>query len=140
MHAVRALLAPLALMLAAAVAIVQAEDYGPYASLNLLPVGVTLALVIRALAPAGWRWRRASWRWLLGALGFGVPAVGLSLYLHLGLMLDWGGMATRARTPELLFRFLPWYTTGAGSIGFAFGWIVGRNVDRERARRARNET
>jgi hypothetical protein len=27
-----------------------------------------------------------------------------------------------------LFRFLPLYTTGAGAIGGAIGWIAGRNV------------
>ena len=28
-----------------------------------------------------------------------------------------------------LFRYLPVYTAGAGLIGYAIGWIVGRNVN-----------
>jgi hypothetical protein len=128
------LLPPVLVLAAAAVVILEAEDYGPHALPNLLPPALTLALLLHALARAGWRWRDAGWRWLLGILGFAIPALGLSLYLHLGLMLDLGGMASRARTPELLFRFLPWYTTGAGAIGFAIGWIVGRNLDRDGGR------
>lgn len=123
------LVPPVALLAAAAFVILEAEDYGPHAVPNLLPPALTLALLLHALARAGWRWRDADRRWLLGVLGFAVPALGLSLYLHLGLMLDWSGMASRARTPELLFRFLPYYTTGAGAIGFAIGWIIGRNLD-----------
>lgn len=126
------LLPPLVLLAAAAVVILEAEDYGPHAVPNLLPPALTLALLLYTLARAGWRWQEADRRWLLGVLGFAIPALGLSLYLHLGLMLDWGGMASRARTPELLFRFLPYYTTGAGAIGFAIGWIIGRNLDGER--------
>ena len=33
-----------------------------------------------------------------------------------------------AKSPGQLFRFLPIYTTLAGGIGFAIGWIVGRNL------------
>ncbi|HZX23053.1 MAG TPA: hypothetical protein VFF18_05920 [Woeseiaceae bacterium] len=123
------LVPPVVLLVAAALVILEAEDYGPHAVPNLLPPALTLALLLYTLARAGWRWREADRRWLLGVAGFAVPALGLSLYLHLGLMLDWGGMASRARTPELLFRFLPYYTTGAGAIGFAIGWIIGRNLD-----------
>ncbi|WP_405231589.1 hypothetical protein [Lentisalinibacter salinarum] len=136
------LVPPVVLLAAAAAVILEAEDYGPHALPNLLPPALTLALLLYALARDGWRWHEADRRWLLGVLGFAIPALGLSLYLHLGLMLDWGGMASRARTPELLFRFLPYYTTGAGAIGFAIGWIIGRNLDGERRaprRRRRQE-
>ena len=37
-------------------------------------------------------------------------------------------MFTDAVNPEGLFRFLPIYTFVAGGIGFAIGWIVGKNV------------
>jgi hypothetical protein len=30
--------------------------------------------------------------------------------------------------PQELFRYLPLYTLVAGGIGFAIGWIAGRNV------------
>jgi hypothetical protein len=30
--------------------------------------------------------------------------------------------------PQELFRFLPAYTVVAGALGFAIGWIAGRNV------------
>ena len=33
-----------------------------------------------------------------------------------------------AERPEELFRYLPLYTSVAGGIGFAIGWIIGRNV------------
>ncbi|MEJ2601934.1 MAG: hypothetical protein P8172_01340 [Gammaproteobacteria bacterium] len=125
------LLPALAFLAAVAAVIVTVEDGGPHVPMNLLPVLLTGVLLVLALAKAGWQWRRPRWRYLLGAFGFAVPAIGLSLYLHLGLALDWGGMASRARTPDLLFRFLPWYTTGAGAIGFAIGWIIGRNIDQE---------
>jgi hypothetical protein len=37
-------------------------------------------------------------------------------------------MFTDAEFPDRIFQFLPVYTTVAGGIGFAIGWIVGRNV------------
>ena len=57
-----------------------------------------------------------------------MPALGLTLYLHYGYAVDLEGMVSQARTPGQLFRFLPIYTTVAGGIGFAIGWIAGRNV------------
>ena len=30
--------------------------------------------------------------------------------------------------PDRVFYYLPYYTIVAGGIGFAIGWIVGRNV------------
>ncbi len=126
------LLPPVVVLAVAAVVILEAEDYGPYAMANLLPPALILVLLLHALAGADWRWRQADWRYLLGILGFAIPALGLSLYLHLGLMLEWDGMASRARTPQLLFRFLPYYTSGAGAIGFAIGWIIGGNLSGDR--------
>jgi hypothetical protein len=32
------------------------------------------------------------------------------------------------RDPRNLFRYLPIYTAFAGGIGFAIGWLAGRNV------------
>jgi hypothetical protein len=52
----------------------------------------------------------------------------LSLYLHYAYNVNLNGMFTDAVYPERVFRYLPIYTLAAGSIGFAIGWIVGRNV------------
>jgi len=46
----------------------------------------------------------------------------------LELAVDLNGMVSESVYPRELFRYLPEYTTGAGAIGFAIGWIVGRNV------------
>jgi hypothetical protein len=37
-------------------------------------------------------------------------------------------MFSAAEFPDRVFRYLPAYTLVAGGIGFAIGWIVGRNV------------
>lgn len=104
------------------------------------PTGVYVA---RNVAPAGAAWlllgyivlrRPADARWWLGWLGFLVPALGLSGYLHLAFLYDWRGIASEAVTPALLFRFLPWYAGVAGSIGFGIGWIVGRAAMASRKR------
>ena len=73
-------------------------------------------------------------RWWLGWLGFLVPALGLSGYLHLAFLNDWRGIASEAVTPALLFRFLPWYAGVAGGLGFGIGWIVGRAAMASRER------
>ena len=90
---------------------------------NLVPMGLAWAFLVVLLV----RYRRDPRYW--GAwLGFLLPACGLTLYLHLGYALDWSGMRSAARTPALLFRFLPYYTLFAGGIGAAIGWIIGRNA------------
>ncbi|MEO0998894.1 MAG: hypothetical protein AAFX58_15385, partial [Pseudomonadota bacterium] len=77
----------------------------------------------------GGRWLTPDRRLTLGAVGFAIPALGLSLYLHASWFYDIDGIASAARTPDLLFRYLPYYTVLAGAIGFAIGWIVGKNVN-----------
>ena len=67
-------------------------------------------------------------RWLLGTAGFAIPAIGLSLYIHYGYDVDLNGMVSESIYPTEVFRYLPIYTTVAGGIGFAIGWIAGRNV------------
>lgn len=98
----------------------------------------------RNVAPAGAAWLLLGWivlrrptdaRWWLGWLGFLVPALGLSGYLHLAFLNDWRGIASQAVTPALLFRFLPWYAGVAGGIGFGIGWIVGRSAIAARSKR-----
>ena len=64
----------------------------------------------------------------LGTLGFAIPALGLSVYLHYAYAVNLNDMFTDAHYPDRVFRYLPLYTLVAGGIGFAIGWIVGRNA------------
>ena len=104
------------------------EGAGAYALRNALPMlAVAIIAAVTLLRGAG-RWTGAGWSWPLGTLGFAMPALGLSLYLHYGYSVDLDGMYSESVYPRELFRYLPAYTLGAGAIGFAIGWIVGRNV------------
>lgn len=94
---------------------------------NALPPAMVVVLSTLALARGGGRWLGAGWRWPLAVAGFAVPALGLSAYLHYAWLVDLDGMFSAG--PGALFRYLPVYTTGAGAIGFAIGWLVGRNVN-----------
>lgn len=95
---------------------------------NGVPLAILLLLVFVTLKKGAGTWTESGWRWPLATLGFAIPSVGLSLYLHYGFLTDRNGMVSEALYPEMLFQFLPIYTLIAGSIGFAIGWIVGRNV------------
>ena len=98
-----------------------ANPTGLFVARNLVPAGAAWLLLVYILLR-----RPSDARWWLGWLGFLVPALGLSGYLHLAFLNDWRGIASEAVTPALLFRFLPWYAAVAGGIGFGIGWIVGR--------------
>lgn len=104
------------------------EGDGPYVLRNLAPIGFVVILALLTLRRGDGSWTGGGWRWPLGTLGFAVPALGLTLYLHYGYAVDLDGFVSEARAPGQLFRFLPIYTTVAGGIGFAIGWIAGRNV------------
>ncbi len=122
-------LLPVAFVTAASMAyVVAVEGRDAYAVRNLVPMLVFLALAAVTLQRGGGRWTGSGWRWLLGTAGFAIPAIGLSLYLHYGYAHDLNGMYSEAVYPAELFRFLPIYTLVAGAIGFAIGWIIGRNV------------
>jgi len=122
-------LAPAVFVTAAAIAyVLHVEGDNAYAARNLAPMIVFLALAAITLYRGGGRWTGAGLRWLLGTLGFAIPALGLSLYLHYGFANDLDGMYSEAIYPKELFRFLPVYTMVAGAIGFAIGWIAGRNA------------
>lgn len=122
------LLPLLLLLLSASLYVFHVED-GAYAWRNVLPYGLLLLLAGWALSRGRGRWRDAGWRWLCGMAGYAIPALGLSLYLHWGYATDLDGMYSDAVYPQELFRFLPAYTLVAGGIGFAIGWIIGRNLD-----------
>ena len=122
-------LLPVLLITSAAIAYV-AHVEGPdaYRVRNSIPILLVILLAAVTLYKGSGRWTGAGWPWLLGTLGFAVPALGLSLYLHYGYAVDLEGMFSDAMYPQEVFRFLPAYTLVAGIIGFAIGWIAGRNI------------
>ena len=122
-------LLPVLLVTASAIAYIShIEGPDAYALRNAAPMIIVLILSAITLYRGGGSWSGAGWRLPLGTLGFAIPALGLSLYLHYGYSVDLDGMFSGAEHPLALFRFLPLYTLVAGAIGLAIGWIVGRNV------------
>ena len=107
---------------------VAAERQGPYVLRNLLPPAVVLVLAFVALRRGAGHFSGSGWKLPLGTIGYAIPAVGLSLYLHYAFAVNLDGLFGDPPVPGQLFRFLPVYTFGAGAIGFAIGWIVGRNL------------
>ena len=104
------------------------EQDSRYVLRNAMPIGAIVVLAWLTLRKGRGSWIGAGWRWPLGTLGFAIPALGLTLYLHYAYSVDLDGMVSEAAQPQQLFRFLPYYTAVAGTIGFAIGWIAGRNV------------
>ena len=120
---------PLVLLtVAAAVWFNDVQQGGPYVLRNLLPPAVLLLLATIVVWRGDGHWTGRGWRWPLGLVGFAIPALGLSLYLHYAYSVNLDGMFDDAEQPAQVFRFLPAYTLVAGAIGFSIGWIVGRNV------------
>ncbi|MGI9204106.1 MAG: hypothetical protein ACR2Q3_08855 [Woeseiaceae bacterium] len=120
---------PVVFVVAAAIAYVfYVEGDTAYPFRNTLPMAAVTVLALLTLRKGGGRWTGAGWRWPLGSLGFAIPALGLSLYLHYGYATDMNGIYSESVYPTELFRYLPAYTCVAGCIGFAIGWIAGRNV------------
>lgn len=95
---------------------------------NLAPPAIVLLLAAITLWRGNGHWTGSGWRLPLGTAGFAIPALGLSLYLHYAFSVNLNEMFSGTSEPGQLFRFLPFYTTGAGGIGFVIGWIVGRNL------------
>jgi hypothetical protein len=116
------------LILATAFWINDVQNGGPYVLRNLLPPLVLLVLAAMTLARGRGTWTGAGWQLPLGTLGYAVPALGLSVYLHYAYAVNLNDLFGRADGPGQLFRFLPAYTVVAGGIGFAIGWIAGKNV------------
>ena len=106
----------------------EVQQGGPYVLRNLLPPAVLLLLASITVWRGGGNWTGTGWRWPLGLVGFAIPALGLSLYLHYAYSVNLNGMFDDAEQPARVFRFLPAYTLVAGGIGFSIGWIVGRSV------------
>ena len=113
---------------ATAVYIGYVEGRDAYLLRNVTPMLVVVLLAALTLYKGGGSWTGAGWRWPLGTIGFAIPSLGLSLYLHYAYSVRLDGLFDDAIYPLELFRFLPGYTMVAGGIGFAIGWIAGRNV------------
>ena len=107
---------------------VDVQQSGPWAARNLLPLIVLVLLSSLTLYKGDGRWSGLGMKLPLGTLGFAIPALGLSTYLHYAYAVNLNDMFSDAEYPDRVFRFLPAYTLVAGGIGFAIGWIVGRNV------------
>lgn len=122
-------LAPL-LMLVIAVGIWfnDVQQGGPYVVRNLVPLLVLVLLATITLHRGGGTWAGSGWRLPLGVAGFAIPALGLATYLHYAYAVNLNDLFSDATNPEGLFQFLPVYTSVAGGIGFAIGWIIGRSV------------
>ena len=122
-------LAPLVLLvIAAGFWIDDVQQGGPYVLRNLVPPIVVLLLAAITLYRGDGTWTGSGFRLPLGVVGYAIPALGLSAYLHYAYSVNLNGLFTDATNPEGLFRFLPIYTLVAGGIGFAIGWIAGKNV------------
>jgi len=116
------------LLVAAAVWFGDVQKNDQYLLRNLLPLGIVLLLSLLTVWRGRGSWIGSGWQLPLGTLGFAIPALGLSLYLNYAYAVNLHEMFTGSENPSQLFRYLPFYTTGAGGIGFAIGRIVGRNL------------
>ncbi len=116
------------IVVAAAFWFYDVQDGGPYVLRNLAPLALLIILCTIVLYTGGGQWTGAGKRLPLGTIGFAIPALGLTAYLHYAYSINLNDMFTDATYPDRVFRFLPVYTIGAGGIGFVIGWIVGRNV------------
>ncbi len=114
------------LVLAIAVWFNDVQNGGLYLIRNLVPVFTIVLLAALTLVHGGGRWGGSGWRMLLGTVGFAIPAIGLAAYLHYAFSVNLNGLFDQSSGQ--LFRFLPVYTFFAGIIGFAIGWIAGRNI------------
>jgi hypothetical protein len=122
-------LLPVLLVIAVAMTYAASIERGDaYLWRNLLPMLAIVILALVTLVRGKGRWTGAGWRLPLGTIGFALPALGLSMYLHYGYSIDLHGMVSESVFPQELFRYLPLYTSIAGAIGFAIGWIAGKNV------------
>lgn len=94
---------------------------------NLLPLLMAGGLLSAHLTRNRGQWLGSRPRWGIASLGFAAVVVGLNTYVHVLWFYDVDALRTLATQPRLLFRFLPAYTVLAAGIGFAIGWIIGRN-------------
>ena len=122
------LLPVLLVAVAASLWFADVQDGGPWIGRNLVPLAVLVILSYVTLRRGSGRWLGSGMRMPLGTLGYSIPALGLAAYLHYAYAVNLNDMFGGAEFPDRVFRYLPAYTLVAGGIGFAIGWIVGRNV------------
>ncbi len=104
------------------------QEGGPYVLRNLIPLVILVLLSGLVLHQGGGHWTGSGKRLPLGVVGYSIPALGLAIYLHYAYSINLNDLFTDAAHPDRIFQYLPIYTSVAGGIGFAIGWIVGRNV------------
>ena len=120
---------PVLLLCAAAAAIVvYVEGRDAYALRNCLPMAAVVVLAFITLWLGDGEWIGNGWRWPLGVIGFAIPAVGLSLYLHYSYAVNLNEMFSGSANATEVFRYLPVYTAVSGVLGFAIGWIIGSRI------------
>ena len=126
------LLPVLLLAVAAAFWFTDVQQGGPsggrWVACNLAPLLALVLLSWLTLYRGKGRWSGAGMRMPLGILGFAIPTLGLTAYLHYAYSINLNDMFSDAEYPDRVFRYLPAFTFVAGGIGFAIGWIAGRNV------------
>jgi len=118
----------LLLAVAAAFWFADVQQGGPWVVRNLVPLLALVLLSWLTLYRGNGRWSGAGMRMPLGTLGFAIPTLGLTAYLHYAYSINLNDMFGDAEYPERVFRYLPAYTLVAGGIGFGIGWIAGRNA------------
>jgi len=101
---------------------------GRWVARNLVPLLALVLLSWLTLHRGNGRWSGAGMRMPLGTLGFAIPTLGLTAYLHFAYSVNLNDMFGDAEYPDRVFRYLPAYTLVAGGIGFGIGWIAGRNA------------
>ena len=122
------LLPVILVIVAAALWFCDVQGENGYVLRNLVPLAVLLLLSVLTLYRGDGKWFGAGLRMPLATLGFAIPALGLSAYLHYAYAVNLNDMFSDAQYPGRVFRYLPAYTLVAGGIGFAIGWIAGRNI------------
>jgi hypothetical protein len=126
------LLPVLLLTMAAAAYVVFVEGDNSYAIRNLVPLAAVVVLALITLGVGDGKWHGAGWRWPLGLIGFAIPSIGLSIYLHYAFATNlddmFGSVTAGGENAAGVFRYLPLYTAISGAFGFAIGWIIGSRV------------
>ena len=104
------------------------QENGPYVLRNLLPPALVLPPLFVSLRRGHGFFGQADVRLLLATAGYAIPSIGLAAYLHYAYSVNLNALFEGSRAPMEVFRSLPIYTVGAGVLGAAIGWIIGRNV------------